>query len=511
MEVLPDKKLAVSTRRGDIYLVEGAYDDPPTNVKFTKWATGMHEMMGLAYNPKDGYLYAVQRGEVTRLKDTHNRGKADVYETFCDGWGINGDYHEYPWMSKFDKDGNLYVLLTLTGSFTSDSEFRGWCLKITPDGKAVPFASGLRSPGGIGLNDKGELFYSDNQGPWNGGRRPPAPGRRQLPGPPHRQQVVRQGPQHGQPAPRPHEQQPHLHRSREDPPTGAARHHPALREAGPEPERHRLRRERRQVRPVRPPDVRRRPAPQQHRPLRPGQGQGPLPGRLLPLPRGLRLRHRADDAGRRRLVLRRRHQPRLGRRGPKEFSLERLVWTGKTPFEMYDMKLSPDGFDVTFTEPVDKATAGDAANYKLTTFRYIYRADYGSPEVDPTTATIKQAKAAPDGKSRPPRGGRPAAGRRPHAAACPTSAPPTASRCCTRWRTTRCGSSWTKTEGEVNRLPEKGPSPDPAVAGDCRVGGRALLVLTPSVSCYWSTWGAGEGFGRLLDASTIPGTSGRRR
>ena len=153
MEILPDKTLALSTRHGDIYFVKNAYDDPPKNVQFIKWATGMHEVMGLAYNPKDGFLYAIQRGEITRLKDTDNRGHANVYETFCDNWGISGDYHEYPWMSKFDKEGNLWVLLTLTGSFTSDAEFRGWCLRVTPEGKVIPTCSGLRSPAGIGFNE----------------------------------------------------------------------------------------------------------------------------------------------------------------------------------------------------------------------------------------------------------------------------------------------------------------------------------------------------------------------
>ena len=76
-----------------------------------------------------------------------------------------------------------------------------------------------------------------------------------------------------------------------------------------------------------------------------------------------------------------------------------MVWTGKTPFEMYDMKVQPDGFVITFTEPVDKATAGDVKNYDLNTFSYIYQADYGSPEVDQTTPTVKSAKVAEDGKS----------------------------------------------------------------------------------------------------------------
>src|SRR5438270_1320005 len=88
-----------------------------------------------------------------------------------------------------------------------------------------------------------------------------------------------------------------------------------------------------------------------------------------------------------------------GSAGPKPFALERVVWTGKVPFEMHDMKLAKDGFDLTFTQPVDTASAANLANYKLTTFRYVYRSDYGSPEVDPTTPTIKEARVSDDRKS----------------------------------------------------------------------------------------------------------------
>ena len=139
----PDK-LACSTRFGDIWIAEGVLADPP-NPKWTLFARGLHEVLGLA--TRDGWIYATQRGEVTRLKDTKGTGRANVIETFNDDWGIGGDYHEYAFGSKFDKDGNMYVALCLTGSFTSENPFRGWCLKITPDGKSVPFCSGLRSPG----------------------------------------------------------------------------------------------------------------------------------------------------------------------------------------------------------------------------------------------------------------------------------------------------------------------------------------------------------------------------
>ncbi len=188
LEFLPGDKLAVATRRGQIFLVENPYAEDPKEAKFTLFAEGMHEILGLAY--RDGWLYVTQRGEVSRIKDEDGDGRADVFETFCDIWDISGDYHEYAFGSKFDRDGNLWVALCLTGSFTSDVKFRGWALRITPEGKAIPTTSGLRSPGGLGMNAAGDMFYSENQGPWNGACRREAPGTGRVRGPSRRPQVV---------------------------------------------------------------------------------------------------------------------------------------------------------------------------------------------------------------------------------------------------------------------------------------------------------------------------------
>ena len=107
LQWLPNGKLALSTRHGEIYLISGATNDPPTNVVFHPFASGLHEVLGLAY--KDGWLYATQRPEITRMKDTDGDGRADLFETVCDAWGITGDYHEMPLGSKFDPEGNLWV------------------------------------------------------------------------------------------------------------------------------------------------------------------------------------------------------------------------------------------------------------------------------------------------------------------------------------------------------------------------------------------------------------------
>ena len=136
METMPDGRLAVSSRRGDIYMFSNPLQKDASKIEAKMFAQGLHEVLGLAY--RDGSLYATQRGEVTRLTDTEEDGTADLFETVTDGWGIDGDYHEYAFGSKFDKDGNLWVTLCLTGSFSSKNKYRGWCLRVSPDGKITP-------------------------------------------------------------------------------------------------------------------------------------------------------------------------------------------------------------------------------------------------------------------------------------------------------------------------------------------------------------------------------------
>jgi hypothetical protein len=88
-----------------------------------------------------------------------------------------------------------------------------------------------------------------------------------------------------------------------------------------------------------------------------------------------------------------------GSRGTQPYSLDRVVWTGRMPFEVQEMRATGDGFVLQFTEAVDAATAGDPAAYRLSTYTYIYQQPYGSPEVDGTTPAITKIEVAVDGKS----------------------------------------------------------------------------------------------------------------
>jgi len=86
-------------------------------------------------------------------------------------------------------------------------------------------------------------------------------------------------------------------------------------------------------------------------------------------------------------------------RGGKPFALQRLIWTGKTAFEILAMHAKPDGFEFTFTEPVDTESASRPESYTVSTYTYIYRSEYGSPEVDQTTPVVKETRVSADRKS----------------------------------------------------------------------------------------------------------------
>jgi hypothetical protein len=68
--------------------------------------------------------------------------------------------------------------------------------------------------------------------------------------------------------------------------------------------------------------------------------------------------------------------------GPQPYSLDRVSFTGKIPFEMREVRAQPDGFVVTFTEPVDAASAGDTENWDATQYTYAYDGKHNAPEKD---------------------------------------------------------------------------------------------------------------------------------
>jgi uncharacterized cupredoxin-like copper-binding protein len=84
-------------------------------------------------------------------------------------------------------------------------------------------------------------------------------------------------------------------------------------------------------------------------------------------------------------------------KGPKPYGLERLVWLGKTPFDMKAVRAMPDGFEIEFTKPVNKKFAGDPDNYTINNFTYKYHPVYGSDIVRQKKNNIDAAIVSGDG------------------------------------------------------------------------------------------------------------------
>jgi hypothetical protein len=390
--VLPDGRTAVGTRHGEIYLISGVDDEKPVP-EYQLFATGLDEIFGLTW--KDGVFYVTQSCELTRVRDTDNDGRADHFDTVSDAWGY-ANYHEYAFGSEFDADGNQFVTLGLSESYYSHALYRGFVMKVSPDGKTTAFASGLRSPGGVGLDEHGALFYIESQGPWNCSCSLKA---------------ISPGSFHGHPA--------------------SFEWYPYAPELGPVPEQpksgSRIVLEKQRVTQLVPyavvfPYIRMGRSITGFSVNRTGGKFGPFENQLFlgdytlsvlmratteqvngvwqgacyPFREGLStgvLNVEFTAGGHLLAGGTNRGWPV---RGIKPFALERLQWSGRMPFEINRITIEPDGFRLTFTKPVDAVTAGAVETYSLTSFTHPYHGGYGGPEVDRSTITVKSVSLAED-------------------------------------------------------------------------------------------------------------------
>lgn len=420
LTVLPNGDLGIATRRGDVFIVEN-----PTSTKpyFRKFASGLHEVLGLAY--KDGSLYCAQRGELTKLTDSNRDGKADVFETVY-AWPLSGHYHEYSFGPKIAPDGSFFV----SGNVAFGDEewyrgesrvpWRGWVLNISPDGQLRPWATGVRSPAGLGMVDN-ELFYADNQGDWMGSG-----------GIVH----VKRGAFMGHPA--------GLRWS------GMPGSPVTLTEAQFRAKVDERRNKTPEGRAIKPENIQaekfvtlaeiKKEFPQVQTPAVwlphgiygisnseilpiPEATFGPFAGQLLVGDQGqskiMRIflekvngeyQGAAFDfrGGFQSGVLRMAWAPDgslfvgetnrgWGSAGDANQGLQRLVWNNKLPFEMRAIRAMPDGFEIEFTKAVDKASAEDLASYNVESFLYKYHPVYGSPTVNNKACAIKGVKVSADG------------------------------------------------------------------------------------------------------------------
>ena len=199
LALMPDGRLAAAFHHGEIAF----YDFKTATWKI--FAEGLHEPLGVL-PAKDGGLLVMQRPELTRLSDTDGDGVADRYETVFDDFGMTGNYHEFAFGPVRSPAGKLYVSLNLAsagdtireevrgewspigltrekfydpdwkkkystaaGRMYGRVKWRGGIVEIDEaTGAASLFATGFRSPDGMGFDAAGNFFVNDNQGDWRG-------------------------------------------------------------------------------------------------------------------------------------------------------------------------------------------------------------------------------------------------------------------------------------------------------------------------------------------------------
>ncbi len=421
LTMLPNGSLGVATRRGDVFIVENPTSQRPY---FRKFASGLHEILGLAYH--EGSLYMVQRGELTRLTDLNSDGKADWYETVA-SWPLSAHYHEYSFGPKVMADGTFIVT---TNVAFGDQEwwrgesrvpFRGWTLKIHPDGKIEPFATGMRSPAGPGLLN-GEVFYTENQGDYMG-----SGGLWHL----------EKGDFSGHPAGLRWSELPDspikMTSAQFDAVVDPMKNKdPNGRFIKPENEINAsfitLAEAKKSLPSIKLPAVW---LPHgihgisNSEPIVIPEGYwGPFAGQILVgdqgqskimrimlekvngVYQGASIDFRSGfQSGVLRMVFAEDQSLFVGETnrgwgsaGDANEGLQRLVWNKEAPFEMRTVKAKPDGFEIEFTKPVDKKSAEDLTSYMISSFTYKYFPVYGSPPVKAMEHEILGVEVSEDGR-----------------------------------------------------------------------------------------------------------------
>jgi hypothetical protein len=398
MALMPNGDPVVCVRKGEIYLVKGAYgNDKPA---FHLYARGLHEPLGMIQI--EGDLYVTQRAEVTRVRDRNGDGTADSYRSFGSGWDLSGNYHEYAFGPAMDGKGRMWVTLNIgMGKDSSPwADWRGWGGFIE-EGKFKPMCAGMRSPAGLATNLDGEVFCVDHQGNWFGMSPLYHLKKGSFFG--HRESLAGTG--------------------RKLAPKLLFNPEKSKRDGIPYPEAVR------KMPGLTPPAVW-FPYEKTARGLTgvtlddTGGKFGPFAGQLFvgeftqasicrvflekvggeyqgacfrfmeSLPSAV-LRMVFGKDGSMFVGMSNRGWSSLG---TASYGLQRLRWNGKIPFEIQEMRSRPNGFEFVFTKPVARNSAMDENSFSVTSYTHLYQSRYGSKEIDQRHHAVQPLSLSTDGR-----------------------------------------------------------------------------------------------------------------
>ena len=352
MDWINDDKLAISTWTGDVYIISGLINNK--NVTVSNLVKGLNEPMGLL--ERDGKLYVSQKPELTEISFNKTRTSITLTQVSSD-WGYSGHYNAFSYGPALNKDNN-FVLANAGHSGRWDMKFMGWSIELGNNGSMSGISSGFREPNGIGnFGPNKDIFITDNQGHWTAAC--------EL-------NHLRSNKYFGRPSSTPDPKKLYQGRNNFTPPAvwfpySLARSVSGFTEI-------------------------------KNNNFGPFKGQllvgdfqnalvtrvflekvnGEYQGAVFPFLKGFSSGVNRLTFGVNGILYVGGLQRTWASIAPDPAALERVKFTGKTPFEISKVSANHDGFTLSFTQPV-KANSVNPENFDISQFRFAYHANYGSP------------------------------------------------------------------------------------------------------------------------------------
>lgn len=374
MDFLPDGSLLVATwdSVGGVYKLSGLESNDTSQVQIKRIAAGLAEPLGMKV--VDGQIFVMQKHELTQLIDHDGDELIDEYRAVCNAFGVTADFHEFA-LDLAYKDGYFYTNLSLAMRLMAHERQlpdRGRTIRIAPDGSYEWVNFGLRQPNGLEVGLDGELFATDNQGKW-------LPANKLIhiqPGVFHGSRAVI-----GDSLPELKGKPPAVWLPQDE--IGNSPGEPLLMKDGPYKGQ------------------------MIHGEVTHGgikrvfleKIRGEYQGCVFRFSQGL-------EAGIGRMVWGPDGGLYVGGVGMngnwgwkgRTYGLQKLVYNGKTTFEMLAIRARPGGFSLTFTAPLAPDSGKQPADYLVQQWRYEATENYGGPKLDLETLPVRRLKVSADRK-----------------------------------------------------------------------------------------------------------------
>ncbi|MEZ6126900.1 MAG: DUF6797 domain-containing protein [Planctomycetaceae bacterium] len=175
-------RVAVCTWDGDVWMVTGlkslnlhsalisapkpATENVRPELKWQRIATGLFQPLGVKVVADD--VYVTCRDQLVILRDRNGDGETDFYECFNNDHQVTEHFHEFAMGLQQDEIGNFYYAKSARHALKAIVPHHGTLLKVPSDGSRTEIvANGFRAANGVCLNPDGSFIVTDQEGHWN--------------------------------------------------------------------------------------------------------------------------------------------------------------------------------------------------------------------------------------------------------------------------------------------------------------------------------------------------------